>query len=121
MKRPPASAGGLFIPAYSIQCRPLAAEAAIESAKFSSDVAANLVDRRGNADGSGLRPLRLKPTGRQPLRRNRKFRVSAIQANLNVGLRGHGRMAHRTGNVAIEPDFSGNRGQGTGLALGTNH
>jgi hypothetical protein len=63
----------------------------------------------------------MKPAGREPFLRNNKLRESAVQANLNVGLRGHRRMAHRAGSIAIEPDFSRDRRQGPGLALGTDH
>ena len=99
----------------------LAAAAAIDWLLLLRDLAANFVNWRGNGDGRSLGPSSMQPAGRKPLLGDHKLRESAVQANLNVGLRGHRWMAHRTGSVAIEPDFGRDRGQGPGLAFGTNH
>ncbi len=52
---------------------------------------------------------------------NGKLRPPAFQTDMHVGGRCHGWVAQGAWTVAIETDFSGDRGQGTNLALRADH
>jgi hypothetical protein len=68
-----------------------------------------------------LRARRTQPPGRKPGARNGELRPAAIQADVYVRRRCHGRMTKSSGAVAIEPDFRWDFRNRTGLTLRADH
>ena len=68
-----------------------------------------------------LRTKRTQPTRREPGAGNHKFRPAAVEADPNVGRRGHGWMAQCTWAVAEETNFCRNQRQSCRLAFRANH
>ena len=99
----------------------LAAGAAIKFPGSSGNLAANFVDRRGDAHRRRLGATGLKPSSREPFLGDQELREAAVQTDLDIGLRRHGRVTHGARGVAIEPNLSGDDGQRPGFALGTDH
>lgn len=130
LKRPPASAGGLFFvharsfgTAHLWKCRQANPKLVRVDRIISALHYRNGRSSCGNSriiDG-GLRAQRAQPTSGKPCARNHELRPATIQANPNVRRRRHRGMTQRTRTVAIEPDFCRDDGQSGRLALGADH
>jgi len=131
-QRPSASAGGLFCDARSLflaqvtsyrssGLRKLTLANALKGADWLGSHHDDLrrADRRRS--WNRLRPHGAQPSGGEPGARNRKLRPTAIEADHDIGRWRHRRMAERAKAVAIKADFSGNNGNGGGLALWADH
>src|ERR1700744_3266403 len=75
----------------------------------------------GGRVGNSRRTRRAHQPGREIRPRNCELAPAAIETNLNVGRGCQWGMAQNSRGAAIKSDFSGNDGDGAGLALRANH